>query len=116
MRYFTVDEANEVARRIRPLLMRLVNALRSAERVDEEEFEEILNAVIGEARREGFIIRDLMLGIVDFPTMTVDGREAYLCWVVDEPEVAYWHGPEGFVGRRPIVDKGLFVKPAKELD
>ena len=116
MRYFTVDEANEVARRIRPLLMRLVNALRGVERLDEEEFEHILNVVIEEARREGFIVRDLSLGIVDFPTMTIDGQEAYLCWVVDEPEVAYWHGPEGFVGRRPIVDKNMFVKPIKQLE
>jgi hypothetical protein len=26
----------------------------------------------------------------------------FLCWKIDEPEVAFYHGPEGFRGRRRI--------------
>jgi hypothetical protein len=41
-------------------------------------------------------------GLVDFPGK-VDGREVYLCWQYDEPEVAHWHDKEaGFAGRRPL--------------
>jgi hypothetical protein len=48
------------------------------------------------------LIRDLDRGLVDFPGI-VDGREAYLCWCLDEPEVAHWHGLEsGFASRRPL--------------
>jgi hypothetical protein len=39
---------------------------------------------------------------VDFPAMR-DGREVYLCRLVEEPEIAFWHEPEaGFGGRRPL--------------
>lgn len=41
-------------------------------------------------------------GLVDFPAR-VDGREAYLCWKLGEPAIAFWHGiTEGFPGRKPL--------------
>ncbi len=41
-------------------------------------------------------------GAVDFPTM-LDGRRAYLCWKLGEPEVSYWHELDaGFAGRKPL--------------
>lgn len=47
-------------------------------------------------------LKDISTGLVDFPTM-IEGREAYLCWRLGEPEVSYWHFPEdGFQGRRPL--------------
>ena len=47
-------------------------------------------------------------GLVDFPTL-VDGREAYLCWKLDEPEVLFWHELEaGFAGRQSLTaDAGV---------
>jgi hypothetical protein len=48
------------------------------------------------------VVRDLERGIVDFPAIMV-GREVYLCWRSDEPEVGHWHGLEsGFASRRPV--------------
>jgi hypothetical protein len=48
------------------------------------------------------VVRDLERGVVDFPAVIV-GREVYLCWQVDEPEVRHWHGLEsGFASRRPV--------------
>ncbi len=47
-------------------------------------------------------LKDISTGLVDFPT-TMEGREAYLCWRLGEPEVAYWHFKEdGFPGRRRL--------------
>jgi hypothetical protein len=41
-------------------------------------------------------------GLVDFPTI-IDGREAFLCWKLDEPEVLFWHELEaGFAGRQSL--------------
>jgi hypothetical protein len=61
-----------------------------------------LNAVMTELERLGVELKDLDLGLVDFPT-EVQGRDALLCWQYGEPEVAFWHGlDEGFVGRRPL--------------
>ena len=48
------------------------------------------------------MVRDLERGLVDFPSL-IDGREVYLCWLLDEPAVGHWHGVEaGFAGRRPL--------------
>ena len=48
------------------------------------------------------VVRDLERGLIDFPSM-IDGEEVYLCWLLDEPEVVYWHAPEsGFGGRRRL--------------
>jgi len=48
------------------------------------------------------VVRDLERGLVDFPAV-IDGREVYLCWLLDEPAVDHWHAIEaGFAGRRPL--------------
>jgi hypothetical protein len=52
--------------------------------------------------RLDIVVRDLERGLVDFPAV-IDGREVYLCWLLDEPSVTHWHGVEsGFAGRRPL--------------
>jgi hypothetical protein len=52
--------------------------------------------------RLDIVVRDLERGLVDFPAV-IDGREVYLCWLVDEPSVTHWHGIEsGFAGRQPL--------------
>ncbi len=50
----------------------------------------------------GVILRDLDLGLVDFPAK-VRGMPIYLCWRAGETQVAFWHGrAEGFAGRKSI--------------
>jgi hypothetical protein len=54
--------------------------------------------------RLDLVVRDLERGLVDFPAL-IDGREVYLCWLLDEPAVGHWHGVEsGFAGRRPLAN------------
>jgi hypothetical protein len=50
----------------------------------------------------GCLIKDLSIGLVDFPTL-YHGEEVYLCWKMGEPAIEFWHGVhEGFPGRKPI--------------
>jgi len=50
----------------------------------------------------GCVIKDLDIGLVDFPTV-FHGNEVYLCWKLGETAIEYWHGlDEGFRGRKPI--------------
>ena len=50
----------------------------------------------------GCYIKDLDIGLVDFPTL-FRGEEVYLCWKLGEPGIAFWHGTqEGFAGRKAI--------------
>ena len=54
--------------------------------------------------RLDIVVRDLDRGLVDFPAV-LDGREVYLCWLLDEPAVTHWHAIEsGFAGRKPLAD------------
>jgi hypothetical protein len=48
------------------------------------------------------ILRDVDRGLIDFPAIR-DGEEIYLCWLLDEDEIGFWHAPDaGFAGRRPL--------------
>ena len=50
----------------------------------------------------GVVVRDLESGLVDFPTVR-DGEPAWLCWRLDDPELAWWHTTrEGYGSRRPL--------------
>lgn len=50
----------------------------------------------------GCVVKDLDIGLVDFPTL-FRGTEVYLCWKLGENGIEYWHGvDEGFRGRKYI--------------
>jgi hypothetical protein len=55
-----------------------------------------------ELRELGVELKDAVAGLVDFPTV-IDGRPAYLCWKLGEPDVGHWHERDaGFAGRKPL--------------
>ena len=61
-----------------------------------------LRSTIEEVQEFGCVVKDLDMGLVDFPTW-FRGREVYLCWKLGEPSIAFWHGvDEGFAGRKAI--------------
>jgi hypothetical protein len=50
----------------------------------------------------GVQVKDLDLGLLDFPSSR-EGDDVLLCWHVGEEQVSYWHGlDEGYAGRKPI--------------
>jgi hypothetical protein len=50
----------------------------------------------------GIVVKDINTGLIDFPALR-GGREVFLCWRYDEPEVAFWHDLQaGFAGRQPL--------------
>jgi hypothetical protein len=58
--------------------------------------------MINGVEAHGCVVKDLDLGLLDFPAMR-DGRPVYLCWKPGEEEVAYWHGTdETFVDRKEL--------------
>jgi hypothetical protein len=131
-RLFTLQEANGLLPRLEPVMRRLI-ARRQELREHQERLAEFrslasrtggalpgshharakeesarLLAEINEGVRGietlGCVIKDLDLGLVDFPASR--GREqVYLCWRLGEPEIRHWHGlQEGFAGRKPLGD------------
>lgn len=131
-RHFTADEANRLVQRIRPRVQELVEGRRRLRAQQEvlAAFQakaranggvaagpEMLAARQAVARltaelREGIeeiqalgcILKDLDLGLVDFPAIR-NGQEIHLCWRLGEDRIAFWHGPdEGYAGRKPLDD------------
>ena len=112
---WTVEEANAALPRVREIVRRigaLVGERRErAERAhgnghaSSDPRASELQGVLEELTRDGIVLRDVDNGLVDFPGRSASGRLYWLCWLVDEPEVAWWHWPEsGFAGRRPLSD------------
>jgi hypothetical protein len=63
---------------------------------------EELDATVHEIEESGAHLKDVQLGLVDFPAEK-DGELVYLCWQFGESEVAFWHRIEdGFAGRQPL--------------
>lgn len=122
-RYFTLPQAKETLDHIRPL-MDEVQAIRKTilEKQPEawpaieksagnggnralssmvQDFEK-LEALVHRIQETGALIKDINLGLLDFPAMK-DEREVYLCWQYGEEDIAFWHEIEaGFAGRQPI--------------
>jgi len=122
-RYFTLPEANEVLNLIRPL-MDEVQAIRVKILKNQPEawpaieksagnggnralsnmvqdFEKF-DALIHRIQDTDVLIKDINLGLLDFPALK-DGREVYLCWQYGEEDIAFWHEIEtGYAGRQPI--------------
>jgi hypothetical protein len=61
-----------------------------------------LGTAIEQVQEVGCVVKDLDMGLIDFPTLFRD-EEVYLCWKLGEDKIAFWHGvDEGFRGRKAI--------------
>lgn len=58
--------------------------------------------LLAELHSFGCELKGLDQGLVDFPAI-LHGRQVYLCWQYDEPEIAFWHDVDaGFAGRQSL--------------
>jgi hypothetical protein len=63
---------------------------------------EQLRSALESLQEHGCLVKDLDVGLVDFPTL-FRGEEVFLCWKLGEPGIRFWHGTEeGFAGRKEI--------------
>ena len=61
-----------------------------------------LKEVMGRIEAIGCLVKDLDIGLIDFPTL-FRGSEVYLCWKLGEQHISFWHKVEdGFKGRQAI--------------
>jgi hypothetical protein len=64
--------------------------------------EEAIQAAIERIQSTGCIVKDLEVGLLDFPSR-IDGQDVYLCWKLGEDRIRFYHRQdEGFSGRKPI--------------
>lgn len=129
-RYFTLAEANALIpelteiltelRGIRPQLasnQRQLNQVQDAARrnghdlpvvdvptlrAETRQLGERARALLERVAAVGGQVKDLELGLVDFPSRR-EGREILLCWRLGEEEIRFFHDLDsGFAGRQPL--------------
>jgi hypothetical protein len=121
-RHYSVEEANDLIPRVKPVLQKLRDA--KDELTDSEAHEVLSDSApgngggppgqqVGEAFLEvrrllaalqeaGIVVRDIDRGLIDFPAIR-DDEEIYLCWELGEDAIEYWHDLEaGYRGRQPL--------------
>ena len=122
-KFFTLAEANEALKIIRPLMDEVMlirerilahqpeiwsaveksagnggNPTLSKMVVEFEKFDGLLHKI----QDAGAQIKDINIGLLDFSAVK-DGREVYLCWQHGEGDIAFWHELDaGYAGRLPI--------------
>ena len=61
-----------------------------------------INSGMESISSEGILLRHLESGLVDFPSIR-DGKEIYLCWLLGEKDIGFWHEVNvGYSSRRPL--------------
>jgi hypothetical protein len=130
VRTFTPDEANALVAELRPLVERLVDCKGRLDEAEEgrralldriganggditpsdvaevtqrvEREAEGVGALVADIQSHGVQIKDLDVGLLDFPWLR-EGEVVLLCWRLGEEEIGYWHGmDEGYAGRKPL--------------
>ncbi|HSM37787.1 MAG TPA: DUF2203 domain-containing protein [Candidatus Limnocylindrales bacterium] len=125
-RTYTIDEANAMMPEVRAILLQMAfeqarlerthqrmherlegnggpRARKDADRLEVEmaEIADGIRSLQAHLADRGVQVRDLEMGLVDFPAER-DGRRVWLCWRLADPAVAHWHGTdEGYATRRP---------------
>ena len=127
-RTFTVEEANDALPLVRRIAADVVRAYellseqaedyKNVRAIDDRttEVEDRLNGLkrsmgvlseeietfVAELAEIGCEMKDLKVGLVDFPSL-LDGRRVFLCYGLGEDRVEFWHElTDGYAGRKPL--------------
>ena len=130
---FTVQEAQEVLEKIRPLvdhmlqnfalIQKEVEAAAGAAGLDPGDSKlakhlesrgvaprllKEINGSIQAIQSHGCVVNGPEAGLIDFPCLL--GNEiVFLCWKFGEAKIGHWHRiPDGFAGRRALLDRDEF--------
>lgn len=121
-RHYSVEEANDLLPKVKPVLRKLRDA---KDQLTDEDAHELLSdaapangggepgrqvgeaflkvrQLLGALQEAGIVVRDIDRGLIDFPAIR-EGEEVYLCWELGEDAIGYWHDVEtGYRERQPL--------------
>jgi len=102
--FFTPEEANKTLPEITILVSQVVELKKKIDRSHDSgrssDVEKLSN-LMAKIEEKGAELKDTDIGLIDFPALRFN-EPVYLCWKLGEDEVLYWHGSEGFQGRKPL--------------
>ena len=62
-----------------------------------------LDALLHQILKMGIVVKDVTVGLVDFPAVRGD-RVVNLCWKYGEESVRYWHERDAGFAERKLID------------
>ena len=76
-------------------------------RAQHNQLAEALKSVLNRILETGCIVKDLDVGLLDFPAV-INNQDVYLCWKLGEDRIRFYHRQdEGFAGRKPLDARDL---------
>jgi hypothetical protein len=104
--FFTPQQANESLSEIRGIVERIVSIKKDVDsKTDDDAIAKTMELLEGEIQKLedlGCVLKDMSIGLVDFPAVRL-GARVWLCWKLGETAVVFWHGlHEGFAGRKQV--------------
>ena len=111
--FFTPAEANELLPEVEKVVAQISKIKKSSEMLsDEAETADAMDSLQHEIQKLedlGCVLKDLSIGLVDFPAVRL-GVRVWLCWKSGEKKVEFWHGlHEGFANRKPVNEDEFYV-------
>jgi len=141
---FTLDEAQLVLPVLASLLKQAIQAKQLVEQIDKE-FQDLkhriflsggtllniakvaarkaerekavqnMTDVLSEIEATGVQVKDLDVGLLDFPCLVDEGM-ILLCWKLGEEKITHWHSlEEGFKGRK-LIDENILKQQKKRAN
>jgi hypothetical protein len=123
VRYFTLEEANDLLPKLAPLVGRLLERRAKVTHISRDlgsfwqdissdighpDASQLVNefaaieSLVERIQSHGCVIKSLEAGLLDFLSLR-DGRDIYLCWRYGEPKIEFYHELHtGFGGRKRL--------------
>lgn len=118
--HFSLEEANETLEELKPMIFEMSELKKT---LDDKNYDvyrheyfgglgpngdgsfppemEKLIEIIKAISAKGVLIKGINNGLIDFPFIRNNGEEVYLCWMLGEEDIKYWHRiSDGFPGRK----------------
>jgi len=111
--FFTPTEVDEVLPEIERTVSYIAEIKKTSEALsDEAEMADAMARLQQEIQKLedlGCVLKDLSIGLVDFPAVRL-GVRVWLCWKLGENKVRFWHGlHEGFANRKTVNEDDFYI-------
>lgn len=110
--FFTPKQANEFLPQVKETVERSIAIKKEADGLkDDAEMADAMERFGSEIQKLeelGCVLKDLNIGLIDFPAVRL-GTRVWLCWKLGEENVAFWHDlHEGYTARKQVKEKEFY--------
>ena len=110
--FFTPKHADDFLPEVKDTVQRVIAIKSKADELtDDDQMTDAMESLEKEVKKLeelGCILKDMSIGLVDFPAVRL-GERVWLCWKLGEEHVTFWHSRhEGYAARKPAVENEFY--------